>query len=107
MSHPHSTKNVTSISSNSTTIENEGRFDFGKVILKRENVVSISTPFKSPSNKILTTIGKKISYIVSEDFFEQFTALAFIDFKRRIHFYAPPVEYVMKKTILAKAPRPA
>jgi hypothetical protein len=29
-----------------SNIENEGRFDFGKVILKRPNVISISMPFK-------------------------------------------------------------
>jgi hypothetical protein len=29
-----------------SNVENEGRFDFGKTILKRENVVSILTPFK-------------------------------------------------------------
>jgi len=49
--------------------------------LKIENVVSISTPFNAQVTEI-DVHREEISYIVSEEFFEQFTALAFIDFKK-------------------------
>jgi hypothetical protein len=49
--------------------------------LKIENVVSISTPFKNQVTEI-DVHREEISYIVSEEFFEQFTALAFIDFQK-------------------------
>jgi hypothetical protein len=49
--------------------------------LKIENVVSISTPFNNQVTEI-DVHREEISYIVSEEFFEQFTALAFIDFKK-------------------------
>jgi hypothetical protein len=56
-------------------------FDFGNSSLKIENVVSISTPFNAQVTEI-DVHREEISYIVSEEFFEQFTALAFIDFKK-------------------------
>jgi hypothetical protein len=49
-------------------------------VLKKENVVSISTPFNNQVTEI-DVHREEISYIVSEEFSEQFTALAFIDFK--------------------------
>ena len=51
-------------------------------VSKIENVVSISTPFNNQVTEI--DHRKEVSYIVSEEFSEQFTALAFIDFKRRL-----------------------
>ncbi len=65
-----------------SNVENEGRFDFGKTVLKRENVVSILTPFKKSKLQDIDVHREEVSYIVSEEFFEQFTALAFIDFKK-------------------------
>ena len=49
-------------------------------VSKIENVVSISTPFNAQVTEI--DHREEVSYIVSEEFFEQFTALAFIDFKK-------------------------
>ena len=49
--------------------------------MKIENVVSISTPFNAQVTEI-DVHREEISYIVSEEFSEQFTALAFIDFKK-------------------------
>ena len=68
--------------------------------MKIENVVSISTPFNNQVTEI--DHREEVSYIVSEEFFEQFTALAFIDFKkispkRKI---APLVESATKKLII-------
>ena len=48
-------------------------------VSKIENVVSISTPFNAQVTEI-DVHREEISYIVSEEFSEQFTALAFIDF---------------------------
>jgi hypothetical protein len=49
--------------------------------LKIENVVSISTPFNNQVTEI-DVHREEISYIVSEEFSEQFTAFAFINFKK-------------------------
>ena len=69
--------------SRKSNVENEGKFDFGNSSLKIENVVSISTPF---NNQVTETDvhREEISYIVSEEFSQQFTALAFIDFKKTL-----------------------
>ncbi len=67
--------------SRKSNVENEGKFDFGNSFLKIENVVSISTPFNAQVTEI-DVHQEEISYIVSEEFFEQFTALAFIDFQK-------------------------
>ena len=67
--------------SRKSNVENEGKFDFGNSSLKIENVVSISTPFNAQVTEI-DVHREEISYIVSEEFFEQFTALAFIDFQK-------------------------
>ncbi len=65
-------------------------------VLKIENVVSISTPFNNQVTEI--DHREEISYIVSEEFSEQFTALAFIDFKEdSSKKTAPLVESVPKK----------
>ncbi len=61
--------------------ENKGKFDFGKSFEERKNVVSISTPFKKNQVTEIDVHREEVSYIVSEEFFEQFTALAFIDSK--------------------------
>ncbi len=64
-----------------SNVENEGKFDFGNsfFFLKIENVVSISTPFNAQVTEI-DVHREEVSYIVSEELSEQFTALAFIDF---------------------------
>ncbi len=67
--------------SGKSNVENEGRFDFGNSFLKIENVVSISMPFNNQVTEI-DVHREEISYIISEGFFEQFTALAFINFKK-------------------------
>ncbi len=67
--------------SRKSNVENEGKFDFGNKFLEIENVVSISTPLKNQVTEI-DVHREEVSYIVSEEFFEQFTALAFIDFKK-------------------------
>jgi hypothetical protein len=68
--------------SRKSNVGNEGKFDFGNKFLKIENVVSISTPFNNQVTEI--DHREEVSYIVSEESSEQFTALAFIDFKRRL-----------------------
>ena len=67
--------------SRKSNVENEGKFDFGNSSLKIENVISILTPFNAQVTEI-DVHREEISYIVSEEFFEQFTALAFINFKK-------------------------
>jgi hypothetical protein len=68
-------------------------------VLKIENVVSISTPFNNKVTEI-DVHREEISYIVSEEFFEQFTALAFIDFKKTPQKIALLVESATKKPTL-------
>jgi hypothetical protein len=69
-------------SSGRATLRTKEDLISAKQFLKRENVISISTPFKKSSYKDIDVHREEVSYIVSEEFFKQFTALAFIDFKK-------------------------
>ncbi len=82
-----------------SNIENEGRFDFGKVILKRQNVISISTPFKVQVTGYWRSSGRNKLHRFRR-FLRTIHRSHVHRLKRKIHFYAPLVECVMKKPIL-------
>ncbi len=64
-----------------SNVENEGRFDFGNSFEERKCRFHFDALQKS-SYKDIDFYREEVSYIISEEFFEQFTALAFIDFKK-------------------------
>ncbi len=65
-----------------SNVENEGRFDFGKTIFEERKCRFHFDALQKSKQQDIDVHREEVSYIVSEEFFEQFTTLAFIDFKK-------------------------